>query len=69
MKDNTLNTIRHIGVATKFFGLGIIAGLYLSDSQFRYPYILVVILIFAGECTRIWANHRKGQKPGRSGKM
>jgi hypothetical protein len=48
MKDNTLNTIRYIGIATKFFGLGIIAGLYLSDSQFRYPYVLVAILIFVG---------------------
>jgi len=55
MKDNTLNTIRGIGVATKFFGIGIIAGLYLSDLQFRYPYILVVILILVGECTGIWA--------------
>lgn len=48
MKDKTLNTIRYIGLAIKFFGLGIIAGLYLSDSHFRYPYILVAILIFVG---------------------
>ena len=61
MKNNTLNTIRHIGVATKFFGIGIIAGLFLSDSQFHHPYIVVIILILVGECARIWARTKLGR--------
>ena len=63
MKDNTVNTIRGIGDAIKFFGLGIIAGLYLSDSQFRYPYIVIFILIFSGICISIWARG-KAAPPG-----
>jgi hypothetical protein len=62
MSDNTLNIIRHIAVAVKFFGFGIIGGLCMSHLQFRYPYLLVFILIFAGECTRVWAKHRIVQK-------
>ena len=62
MSDNTLSTIRQVAVAVKFFGFGIIGGLYMSDSQFRYPYLLVFILIFAGECTRVWAKRRIIQK-------
>ncbi|MDD5063732.1 MAG: hypothetical protein PHQ35_03090 [Phycisphaerae bacterium] len=58
MSSDTLDTICRIAAAVKFFGLGIIGGLYISDSQFRYTYLLVFIFIFAGECTRVWA---KGQ--------
>ena len=58
MSDKVLNIIRYIGVAMKFLGLGIIGGLYIADSQFRYPYLLVGILIFAGECARLWARSR-----------
>lgn len=62
MSDNTLNTIRHIAVAVKFFGIGVIGGLYMSHSQFRYPYLLAFIFIFAGECTRFWAKRQMIQK-------
>jgi len=58
MTDETLNTIRHIGVAVKFFGFGAVGGLYISNSQFRYPYVLVLILIFGGECARVWAKRQ-----------
>jgi hypothetical protein len=61
MRDNTLNTIRHIGVAIKFFGFGIIVGLYLSYSQFRYPYILVAVLIFTGVIAQRFGGQNKRQ--------
>lgn len=62
MGRNVLNLICRIGVAVKFFGFGIIGGLYISHSNFRYPYLLVFIFIFAGECTRVWAKHKLLQK-------
>jgi len=62
MSNNTLDIVRRIAVAVKFFGFGIIGGLYMAHSQFRHPYLLVFILIFAGECTRVWAKGRIIQK-------
>ena len=48
MRKNALNGIRYMGIAITFIGLGIIVGLYLSDSGFRYPYPFVAALIFMG---------------------
>jgi hypothetical protein len=62
MKDNSLNIIRRIGSAVKFFGLGTIFGVYISHVQFRYSYLLIFILIFVGECTRVWATHQLAKK-------
>gem|GEM_PF-3905918 len=46
--------ILHIGDAFIYIGIGIIVGLYLADSEFHASF-LVVALILAGCCIRIWA--------------
>lgn len=58
MKQSVLNGIRYIGIAIQFFALGIIAGLSFADVQFRYPYLLVALLIALGTCARIFAKRQ-----------
>ncbi|MEJ5261028.1 MAG: hypothetical protein WHS88_12645 [Anaerohalosphaeraceae bacterium] len=68
MKAEYWKIARHIGIAIKYFALGIIAGLYVSDSGFRYPYLVIAALLLIGEIVRIGAQH-KLEKPAEIDKM
>jgi len=50
--------VRYIGIAIKYFALGVIAGLYVSDSGFRHPYLVIAALPLIGESIRIGAQHK-----------
>jgi len=46
-----VNSIVYIGLAMKYFGLGMIGGICMAE--FRYVYILVALLIFTGLCISV----------------
>jgi len=58
MKVKHWKIASHIGTAIKYFALGIIAGLYVSDSGFRHPYLVIAALLLIGESISIGTQHK-----------